>query len=298
MAETKTSLLYLKKKKHSERGFSLLEILIVMVIMATLATMSSTAIKTAMRNKKKIDSRLRVEAMVFDCLKIMASDIEKAFHYQQPLYELDRMALSAGQQQPGNPNDPTQAIPPPQFNPQNQQNPLAKLGPKPLKLTQFIGKSQSLHFTTINNQRITANAQESNLIEVGYFLANCKSRLTEKSSQCLWRRSAIVVDNDVTRGGLSTAMIENITKFELEYLSEELAEKDWKKDWISDQNGSANTQNRFPYMVKITIEVHDKESKEIGKFAQTIIANIRFPNNSDPAIIFSGGVKSPTSGGK
>lgn len=269
-------------QRNQQKGFSLFEILIVMVIMATLATISSNAIRTAMKNKKKIDARLRVEAMVFDCLKIMASDIEKAFHYQQPLYEIDKAVLSS--QQKTNPDGSPQQ---PQFNPQNPQNPQSQLGPKPLKLTQFLGKAQSLHFTTLNNQRITANAQESNLIEVGYTLANCKSRLTEKSGPCLWRRSSIVVDNDVSRGGTSTAMIENVTKFELEYLSEAVEEKEWKKEWLSDQNGSSTTRNQFPSLVKITIEVHDKASKEIGKFSQTIIANVRFPNNTDPAVFFA-----------
>ena len=36
-------------------------------------------------------------------------------------------------------------------------------------------------------------------------------------------------------------------------------------------------------MVRITLEVYDKDSKDIGKFKQTIIAPIRFPNNIDPA---------------
>ncbi|MBY0316627.1 MAG: GspJ family type II secretion system protein [Bdellovibrionales bacterium] len=274
-------------RRHLQKGFSLVEILIVMVIMATMATISANAIRSAKMNKEKIDARLKTESMVFDALKIMATDVEKAFHYQQPLYELDRLAMTTPQ--PGSaPGQPGAPVPQqqPQFNP---QNPNQGLPPKQIKFTQFIGKESSVHFTTINNQRITANAQESNLIEVGYFLSSCKARSTGKpSQQCLWRRSSIVLDNDVTRGGTSMPMIENVSKFQLEYLSQDFEDKEWKKSWASDQSGTGNTQNRFPYMVKISIEVEDKESKALAKFGQTIIANVRFPNNTDPATFFGG----------
>lgn len=262
----------IKNFSKSQRGFSLLEILIVTAIMGAIAVIASTAIKGGLQTKKKLDARLRVESMVFDALRLMSTDIERAFHYQHALYEIDRASLAsqAGPATPpgndgSNPNNPAQQLPPPE------------------RLTNFIGKENSLHFTTLNHYRSTANSQESNQIEVGYYIENCKSRLTGKESRCLWRRSSIIIDNDVTRGGDATSLVENISDFKLEYLSEAVTEKEWKREWITDRNGSARTVNIFPAMVKIFLAYEDKDNKNFNKFQQTIIASIRSTNNIDPA---------------
>jgi hypothetical protein len=122
---------------------------------------------------------------------------------------------------------------------------------------------------------------------VGYYLADCKTRVTDKTSRCLWRRASTLIDNDVTRGGMATPLVENVSDFHFEYLSEDQNDKEWKKSWLTDNNGSPQTQNMFPSMVRVVLEVHDKDNKEIGKFRQTIIATIRFPNNTDPAKRFA-----------
>lgn len=261
----------------SALGFSLLETLIVLGILSVVAVISSRAIKGALLNKSKIDARLKIETVVFDALRIMATDIERAFHYQYALYEIDRQTIAA--QQAG----AAQAgIPPNPNTPGALQMP-----PPPERLTQFIGKEEQLHFTTLNHQRTVANSQESNQNEVGYYLADCKSRTTDKTSRCLWRRSSSVIDNDVTRGGPAVPLAENVSELKFAYLSEDPNDKEWKREWLSDNNGGANTQNFFPNLVKISLEIHDKDSKEVGKFRQTIIATVRFTNNIDPARRFA-----------
>jgi prepilin-type N-terminal cleavage/methylation domain-containing protein len=263
----------------SRSGFSLLEILIVTALMGAIALIASRAIKNGLTTKKKLDARLKVESMVFDALRLMSTDVERAFHYQHALYEIDRASLAS---QP-NPNDP----PPPGGNPSDLNPNQQALQAPPIRLTNMVGKEESLHFTTLNHYRTTANSPESNQIEVGYYLENCKSRVTREESKCLWRRSSTIIDNDVTRGGDATPLVENVTEFKLEYLSENINLKEWKRDWVTDQNGSIDTQNLFPVMVKVTLAIENKKEKVLNKFKQTVIATVRSPNNMDPSKRFA-----------
>lgn len=258
----------------NQKGFSLLEILIVTAIMGVIALLASNAIRNGLQNKKKMDARLRVESMTFDALRLMATDIERAFHYQHALYEIDKQAIIKKKPRPA--ADGTYAADP------------NELPPAPEHLTQFIGKPEQIHFTTLNHQRTVANSPESNIVEVGYYINDCKSRLTDKTSRCLWRRSSLFLDNDVTRGGENTLLLSNVSELKFEFLSDDSSDKEWRPQWLTDSNGDARTQNMFPLMVRITLEVHDKDSKDIGKFRQSVIASIRFTNNIDPAKRFGG----------
>lgn len=268
--------------KLDNKGFSLVEIIIVMVILTVFATMAARSIKTAIYNKKKIDARLRIEAMVFDALQIMKADVEKAFHYTDPFYELDRSALIAANTKKGTSGGNNNAN-----NNQSGVNPNLQLPPKPIKLTQFLGKNTAMHFTTLNHFRSLADSQESDQVEVGYFIRDCRARGDKKgkSRPCLWRREALTIDDDVEKDGKEVVLLENVKKFTLEYLPEDANEKEWRQEWQSDRNGDAITRNKFPYMVKISVDVED-ETKAIVGFKQTVIANVRFPNNQDPAKLF------------
>lgn len=290
MVEPMADNFYSPLHRRNQKGFSLLEILIVLGILAIMAAISSRAIKGALQNKNKIDARLKTETVVFDALRFISTDIERAFHYQYALYEIDRQTILAQQQA---------ALKPPQGGGSGgsgappvvpQQGGAAgdlQLPPPPQRLTQFIGKENQVHFTTTNHQRTVANVQESDQSEVGYYLADCKSNISGKTSRCLWRRSSTLIDNDVTRGGNAYALVENVSDFRLEYLSEDINDKEWKREWVSDNNGTANTQNMFPAQVKILLATNDPNNKNIGKFSQTIIATVRFPNNLDPAKRFA-----------
>jgi len=255
--------------RSSQKGFSLLEILIVTGIMGAIGLLASNAIKGGLNNKRKMDARLKVESMTFDALRLMATDLERAFHYQYALYEIDKQAMINRKPTPAQNG---------QYTP-----PADQLPPPPERLTQFIGKADQLNFTTLNHQRTVANSQESNIVEVGYYVNDCKSRVTDKTSKCLWRRSSAYIDNDVTRGGVSTMLLDDVSELKFEYLSEDVNDKEWHSTWLSDANGDARTQNTFPQLVRITLVIYDKDSKDIGKFKETIIAPIRFPNNIDPA---------------
>lgn len=268
---------------NNEKGFSLLEIIIVMTIMGVFATIAARSIKTATNNKKKIDARLRIESSVYDTLRIISTDLEKAFHFTNPFYELDKYALTAASTKKSGTNNNANA----QQVTGQQQGQAVSIPPRPPILTQFIGKENNVHFTTLNHFRTVSDSAESRQVEVGYFLKNCrpKGKKDGKSTPCLWRRSALTIDDDVTDGGKAVVLLENVKIFQLEYMSEDPNQRDWQDQWQSDRNGSSTTQGKFPQLIKITLRVEDA-GKAIAAFQQTIIASVRFPNNANPEQLF------------
>jgi hypothetical protein len=91
-----------------------------------------------------------------------------------------------------------------------------------------------------------------------------------------------VIDDDLTKGGQETVLLENVEKFELRYLGPG-KEKEWVPQWISTERGDALTKGKFPFAVEITIEVQDKSSNSKDKpLRMTIVAAIRNPNNPPP----------------
>ena len=147
-----------------------------------------------------------------------------------------------------------------------------------MKLTHFLGESNSFHFTTLNHFRTQYNAQESNQMEVGYFLDTCQRRNGKGSTRCLWRRFSTQIDDKVDEGGSRAILAEDVTKFQLSYLSGR--ENDpWVDQWRSDNRGRADHRNKFPNFVKVELEMGEKSNPDFRPVAMTIVVRIQFPNN-------------------
>ena len=242
------------------QGFTLVEVMVAMVIMAMLSVLVSSAIRGAVKNKRSIEARIASETLLYDCLRILKQDMEKAFHYQDVFFEIENQALSRlNEEQNKGKNIKPQKSPPPQ-------------------LTHFLGEADNTHFTSLNHFRTRYNSQESNQMEVGYYLKDCKNRDSQGSSQCLWRRSSSLIDDRVDEGGTSVVLAENVSHFKLSYRDD--GENDeWLESWRSDNKGREDHRNRFPSLIKIELKIENKDNPKIKKVEQSIVARIQFPNN-------------------
>ncbi len=249
-------------------GFTLVEVLISMLIMSMLTVLVSTSIRTGIRNKKSLEAKVEAEVDLYDALRVVKMDIERAFNYQDVFWEIENLAIQQLEAEK-------------QKNSQNPQggNPGQQRQP-PIKLTQFLGESASVHFTTLNHYRTKYNAQESDQMEVGYFVDGCESRNREGSTQCLWRRSNPQVDDEVDKDGPRLIVAFNVTKFELEYRSNK-EQDEWVKQWRTDNKGRNEHRDKFPHFVKINLEIDDPEDPNVKKISQMMVVRIAFPNN-DP----------------
>src|SRR5262249_31609314 len=89
------------------------------------------------------------------------------------------------------------------------------------------------------------------------------------------------IDDDLTKGGEDTVLLENVEKFELRYLGPK-HEKEWVDTWLTNERGDATTKGVFPYAVEVTIEVLDNNKEKDKPLRMTMVAAISNPNNRPP----------------
>ena len=275
------------QKSTFNQGFTLLEILIAMAILAFITIFTAQTIQTALKNRTKIQGEIDRVGAVRDALKVMESDINRAFHHNDINIALYNMAAKERNKKIEEAKNGSGAITTAGGGSVTTptQNPYALMTQLKLKdeksLTQFLGEAEKLDFTSLSNARISSEERTSDQAEIGYFLKDCKSRKDrKKSSPCLYRRVSTLIDDDVTTGGEETALLEHVTKLSFRYLGP-TDPPDWGNLWLTNERGDDRTKNVFPYAVEVTLEVNDPEDK-IGKpVRMTMVAGIRNPNNKD-----------------
>jgi prepilin-type N-terminal cleavage/methylation domain-containing protein len=271
------------------KGFTLLELVIAITILAFISMFTVQAIQTAFRTKAKVQGDIDKTATLRDALRIIERDINMAYNYHDSYIELYNMTQKLRQKNAQTPNANNQ------LGNQNTafgQPPASNAATDPTKYkllpekiyTQFIGEAESLDLTTISNVRMMEDSPISSQAEVGYRLKPCRKRSTQQnSSNCLWRRVANYLHDDITRDGQETVLLENVTKFKLRYLGPGRADGEWVDSWITTERGDDLTKNHFPWAVEVTLEVKDSSDKVKDKaLRMTMVAALRNPNNPDP----------------
>ena len=260
-------------------GFTLIEVLVALAILSVMTVLTAGAIQNAVRSREKMSGTMSREASVRDALRVIERDINSAFHFREIAPELQPPVnpQTAGQPgalggtQPG-------VIPPPVLAPTTPQN---QVGIGTVKLTQFIGERERIDFTALSHVRVIQDAAESDQSEVGYYLAPCRSRSGKRAeTNCLWRREALEIDDDVTKGGEAIVVIENVETLRFRYLGPKKPE--WQESWKTDRGGDDATRDNFPYAVEIQLKVFDRNDPNAKAVAMTSVAEIRFPNNAPP----------------
>ncbi len=271
-------------------GFTLLEVVIAVAILAILSFYTAQSIQKAGQTKAKVQVDIERISGVRDALRILERDINAAFNYRDINIELynrsgkEREIRAKTKKDEGKTGTtPTEEPKPEPVDPTTGGTPAEgaqPFKPKPVVIiTQFLGQADSLHFTARSNSRTQVDEQASDQMEVGYYLDTCRSRATpEQSSKCLYRRTSIVIDKAVDKGGDAIPILENVQRFELRYLPLE-PKAEWTKSWASGEGGDSRTKGNFPLAVEITLETQDKNVKPSKPTLMTTVAEVRNPNN-------------------
>ncbi len=169
----------MKRRRGSERGLTLLEILVSVAILALVSTLIYGAFDGMQRSRtglERIDDRYHQGRQA---LARMSRELQAAFlSVQQP------QLLAAS-----------------------------------VRTTLFLGtdsgSSDRVDFTSFSHQRLMRNVHESDQNELSYFMGRDPQRADKYD---LLRREQREIDLDPTKGGVVSVLCEDVTVFDVQYL--------------------------------------------------------------------------------
>jgi prepilin-type N-terminal cleavage/methylation domain-containing protein len=267
---------------RSNKGFTLLEVLIVLMIMAALTVLSSQSIQQGIASKIKIQTTNDQMSQVRDALKIIEKDINLIMHYQDievEMFELiKKKKLQLSKPSSSVPGQPVVNPNAPYPCPEGTADPLClKKTNRISPVTGFLGKEDEIAFVTLNTSRVTEGASQADFVKVGYSVRGCKRPGKESgSSNCLLRREALVAEGEVGKGGEEVILLDGIEEFKLRYYG--IGKQDWSNDWAFNIK---DPKAKFPDAVEISLTVAQGEKERKKKVSMQIVVPIRFVNNPE-----------------
>ena len=289
-------------RNQTQKGFTLLELLLALTILGFISVYTAQSIRTTVRFSKKIQEDIDINSELHSAVNLLKADMARSFN-SRDLYiavynEAQRENIRRWQEQRNKPQTPGAPATNPDGTPADGSTPttptdpaqaaLQNQGPPPeykprieVVLTQFIGEKDKLSFTSLNGNAIRKNTYASEVVEIGYEVKKCRRRSKEQEdTECLWRRLSYHLDGEVLEGGQESVLIEDVTNFELKYLRKQNEDDvEWLEAWTID---NVNTQNQLPIAIEINLEISkptSKEGKELKKKRVTAYVPIDFHNN-------------------
>ena len=296
----------IKPMKPTKRisGFTLLELLIALTLMSVIGITATQMLRSTTTKTKKLTRGMNDLNRLRSLLSVMRNDFLKAFNYRDLNIFLYNQAQAERVANYDNrvkkwiaKQNKDKKIQPPinesRMTPQQKTQMEKALGTKPKPqpprteriVTQFIGDKEKVYFTTSSGFRFRKENKISELMEVGYYVKTCKSlRQRNKEYDCLWRSLSYNLDGDVSKDQEGTVLIENVKKFEIEYLGFSQAQEDieWLENWDSTQTNDQRFGEMFPQGVRVKITVDFVQSKDGSKLKTRSITGffpIAFSNN-------------------
>ena len=250
-------------------GFTLIEVILAITILSTLTVLTTQALSRALKAKTKIQTEVDDVSSLRDTMRMIRADVNLAYHhrdFEKEIYDLViKPTPPTGQPNPAFPVNQPQAA---------QVREAKRFDP----VTHFVGTEDKMDFVTMNNSRTTANSRQADFTEVGYSLKACRN-LTDpsKTSKCLYRRTQLIIDEDVTAGGTEVVLLENISEFKIRYIGE--GKQDWVGTWKTTNGGDSATVGRYPELVEVSMAIERENDRKKRTYSMQFVIPIHFPNN-------------------
>lgn len=249
-------------------GFTLLEVILAVTILSTLTILSTQVISRALKARTKIQSEVDDVSALRDSMRMIRTDISLAYHHRDFEKEIQDLVAKPKTSNVVGAIAPPVAPPPPRQTKRGDPT------------THFIGTDNELNFVTMNGGRTISNITQADFAEVGYSLKSCSNLTTKQASQCLYRRTQVLLDEDVKTGGNEIVMLENVTEFKVRYIGE--TKQDWVSTWNSTSSSSdAGTRELFPDAVEVSLTIEREIEKKIKTYSMQFVVPLHFPNNAE-----------------
>ncbi len=142
----------------------------------------------------------------------------------------------------------------------------------PTTATCFEGESDELTFSSMAHLRLVRDADESDQMQVGYFLKSGEASDGRRVTN-LMRRMDPTPDTRVDRGGRVQILAEDVAELKFEYWepSKEIGDEAWVDEWAvgackAGEEPSADDKTELPERVRITLVVNGVDGKGKLKF--------------------------------
>ena len=278
----------LPRSSRNISGFTLIEVIVALAILAVLSLLTSQAMQSGLKNRVWVSGEINREAAVADAMRIIRSDVTSAYHHRDITVTMFNQIITATPTPTPTPNSGTggqpsgeqgAGQPQPQTAETQPQAPAATPRPTPVQVTGFSGDSESMYFTSLSNARVLRHAQESDQAKIGYYLKPCRSRAKPDAapSSCLFRSVSPYLDDDVTKTGPESVLLEHVETFKLRYLSHK--REDYTETWKTGEGSDASSKDTFPDAVEVTLTQHDKTDKAAKPVTMNALIPIPFTNN-------------------
>ncbi|MEZ4389960.1 MAG: type II secretion system protein GspJ [Polyangiales bacterium] len=210
-------------RRRSQRGLTLLEVMVAMTVMVMAATMIWAAFDQTGRIRTRLTARQETDHFARVTMQRLTRDLRGAY-----------LSLHV-----------------------NQQQSLASIR------TAFVAGSangsSTLDLTTFTHRRLRRGTHEGDACEVGYRVDQARGEggsLAQGND--LMRRESPRLDPDPLRGGTSDVLIPGIRLFELRFWDD--AQERWIETWDTQQ--ATGQSGRLPSRVRITLTLREGERGE------------------------------------
>jgi general secretion pathway protein J len=112
--------------------------------------------------------------------------------------------------------------------------------------TLFVGREDTLLFTTLAHERLWLDARESDQAVVEYTLDDDPAN---RDRQALFRREKVRIDSEPDRGGRTDLVADHVTAIRFRYWDPQ--RKEWLREWST---RSTDKTNELPARVRIELE--------------------------------------------
>ena len=285
------------RKKNSQLGFTLLEVIISITILSTMMLLTTIAITRGLKARTKIQAEVDDVSGLRDSMRIIKADINMGFHHRDFESEILQLATKA--------TAPSGGIVPGvsgnQNAPPGSPAPAASstLPPRQTKrsdpVTDFVGTDNTMNFVTLNSGRLSSAVTQADFVEVGYALKSCSNLTTGKTSNCLYRRIQNIIDEDVKTGGNEIVMLENVSEFKLRFIAD--TKQDWVSAWDSRRASvDAGARGRFPESVEVSLSIERDFDGKPRTYSMQFVIPVHFPNNPANSSSSAGANNAPNNG--